>query len=120
MDKIQELEERKKFRLEQLNQRMELNRKSPKVLGSAFVVPLSQLEYTSHYGMSRDDEVEQIAMDVAMRYEEENGWNCEDVSSKNLGFDLKSHDPEMIKRYLEVKGRAGEGPVMMSENEMKD
>ncbi|MEA2096573.1 MAG: DUF3883 domain-containing protein, partial [Candidatus Cloacimonadota bacterium] len=27
-------------------------------------------------------------------------------------------DAELIKRYIEVKGRAGEGPVMISENEM--
>jgi superfamily II DNA or RNA helicase len=116
--KIIELEERKEKRMSELDQRMQLNRKSPKVIGSAYVVPLSQVEYNSHYGMSRDDEVEQIAMDIAMKYEKEEGWLCEDVSSKNLGFDLKSVDPELIKRYIEVKGRAAEGPVMISENEM--
>jgi len=97
---------------------MQLNRKPPKVLGSVYVVPLSQIEYKSHYGMSRDDEVELIAMDVAMQFEKEDGWICEDVSSQNLGFDLKSVDPELIKRYIEVKGRAAEGPIMISENEM--
>jgi len=116
--KINELEERKKRRIISLNERMELNRKSPKVLGSAYVVPLSQLEYSSHYGMSRDDEVEKIAIEVSMQYEKDNGWICEDVGSQNLGFDLKSHDAELIKRYIEVKGRSGEGPVMISENEM--
>ena len=68
--------------------------------------------------MSRDDEAEQIAMDIAMQYEKEQGWICEDVSAQNLGFDLKSVDAELIKKYIEVKGRAGEGPVMISENEM--
>lgn len=40
------------------------------------------------------------------------------MSAQNLGFDLKSEDAELFKRYIEVKGRAGEGPVMISENEM--
>ena len=116
--KIEELEVRKKKRLEELDLRMQLNRKSPKVIGAAYIVPLSQVEYNSHYGMSRDDEVEQIAMEVSMKFEKDEGWVCEDVSSQNLGFDLKSLDPELIKRYIEVKGRAAEGPVMISENEM--
>ena len=117
-NKIKELEDRKRFRLEEMDKRMDLNRKSPKILGSAYVVPLSQVEYKSHYGMSRDDEVEKIAIDVAMKYEKDHGWVCEDVGNQNLGFDLKSHDAELIKRYIEVKGRSGEGPVMISENEM--
>ena len=116
--KIIELENRKTARMKELDLRMELNRKSPKVIGSVYVVPLSQLEYDAHYGMSRDDEVEQIAMEMSMKYEKEEGWICEDVSSQNLGFDIKSVDPELIKRYIEVKGRAAEGPVMLSENEM--
>ena len=116
--KISELEERKKNRIADLEQRMQLNRKPPKVLGCAYVVPLSQVEYKTHYGMSRDDEVEQIAMETAMKYEKDNGWICEDVSKQNLGFDLKSVDAELMKRYIEVKGRAAEGPIMISENEM--
>jgi hypothetical protein len=116
--KIKELEERKKRRIEEMELRMQLNRRPPKVLGCAYVVPLSQVEYKTHYGMSRDDEVEQIAMDFAMKFEKEQGWRCEDVSAQNLGFDIKSINAELIKRYIEVKGRAGEGAVMLSENEM--
>jgi hypothetical protein len=57
-------------------------------------------------------------MEIAMQYEKEHGWICEDVSAQNVGFDLKSVDAELVKRYIEVKGRAGEGAVMLSENEM--
>lgn len=113
-----ELETRRKNRMAELEKRMDLNRKPPKVLGAVYVLPLSQVEYKNHYGMSRDDEVEQIAMEVAMKFEREHGWRCEDVSKENLGFDLKSVNAELIKRYIEVKGRAAEGPVMLSENEM--
>jgi hypothetical protein len=40
------------------------------------------------------------------------------ISSKNLGFDLKSINPELIKRYIKVKGRSSEGSTITSENEM--
>lgn len=116
--KIEEIEERKKIRSRELDLRMNLDRKSPKVIGAAYIVPLSKVEYKSHYGMSRDEDVENIAMEVSMEYEISQGWTCEDVSDKNLGFDLRSYNPQRIKRYIEVKGRAGEGPVMISENEM--
>lgn len=117
-DKIEELRGRQESRLTGLDQRMKLTRKSPKVLGSAFVVPLTQVEYKNHYGMSRDDEVEQIAIKIAMDFESEHGWICKDVGAENLGYDLRSVDAELIKRYIEVKGRSAEGPVMISENEM--
>jgi len=57
-------------------------------------------------------------MEVAMNYEKENGWTPEDVSSSNLGYDVRSISKELLRRYIEVKGRSGEGGVMLSENEM--
>ncbi len=68
--------------------------------------------------MQRDDEVEQIAMNVAMDFEQNNGWQPEDVGSKNLGYDIRSTSKEQLKPYIEVKGRSNEGGVMLSENEM--
>jgi hypothetical protein len=69
--------------------------------------------------MSRDDEVEAIAMQVAMDYEADQGWWPEDVSANNEGFDIRSISPAELKRYIEVKGRSGgDGSVMLSENEM--
>ena len=96
----------------------QLSPKTPEILGCAFVVPLNQVEYKNHYGMQRDDEVEQIAMNVASDYECDNGWTPEDVSSLNLGYDIRSTSKELMKRYIEVKGRAGIGGIMLSENEM--
>jgi superfamily II DNA or RNA helicase len=117
-EKIRLLNDRKVVRLQKLDNRMNLNRKAPKVLGCAYVVPLSDVEYKQHYGMKRDTEVERIAIETAMAYEESEGWKCEDVGSQNLGYDLKSADDQLIKRYIEVKGRASDGGVMLSENEM--
>jgi hypothetical protein len=97
----------------------QLSPKAPEVLGCAYVVPLSQVEYAGHYGMSRDDEAEAIAMQTVMDYEISQGWKPFDVSANNEGYDIKSISPEELKRYIEVKGRsANDGSVMVSENEM--
>ena len=116
--RLQELIQRIQIRLQELDEGTELFPVAPVVLGCAYVVPLNQVEYKQSFGMSRDDEVEAIAMQKAMDYEKENGRNPEDVSKDNVGYDLKSIDVQGQKRYIEVKGRAGTDGVMLSENEM--
>jgi superfamily II DNA or RNA helicase len=117
--RINELIHKRNDRLEKLDLMQQLLPKAPEVLGCAWVVPLSQVEYRGHYGMTRDDEVEAIAMQIAMTYEASAGWQPDDVSANNEGYDIRSISPEHIKRYIEVKGRAGnDGSVMLSENEM--
>ena len=117
--RVDELIEKKKERLENLDRMMQLTPKEPNVLGCAYVVPLTQVEYKSHYGMSRDDEAEAIAMEEAMNFEKSDGWNPEDVSAENEGYDIRSVSPDELKRYIEVKGRSGnDGSVMLSENEI--
>jgi len=111
--------EKKVIRLESLALMEQLSPKEPEILGCAYVVPLSKIEYLGHYGMSRDDEAEAIAMKKAMDYEKEQGWKPQDVSANNEGYDIRSISPEDLKRYIEVKGRSGaDGSVMLSENEM--
>jgi superfamily II DNA or RNA helicase len=118
-ERINELIRKKHARLQSLEQMMQLSPKPPEVLGCAYVVPLTQVEYHGHYGMSRDDEAEEIAMREAMNHEVLQGWRPEDVSAKNEGYDIRSTSPEQLKRYIEVKGRSGsDGSVMLSENEM--
>ena len=116
--RLEELKQRKKERLQELDEGAELFPIAPEVLGCAYVVPLNQVEYRQTYGMSRDDEVEAIAMQTAIDYEKANGRVPVDVSKDNVGYDLKSIDAEGQKRYIEVKGRAGTDGVMLSENEM--
>jgi helicase domain-containing protein len=67
--------------------------------------------------MSRDDDVERIAMNLAMEYERAHGRQPEDVSSENVGYDIRSLASDGTKRYIEVKGRSGTDGVMLSENE---
>lgn len=118
-ERINELIHKKHHRLEKLELMSQLSPKAPEVLGCAYVVPLTQVEYVGHYGMSRDDEAEAIAMQTAMEYETSVGWKPVDVSANNEGYDIKSISPEELKRYIEVKGRSAEdGSVMLSENEM--
>ena len=116
--RLEELKQRKVERLQELEEGTELFPIAPEVLGCAYVVPLNQVEYKHTFGMSRDDEVEAIAMQTAMDYEKANGRTPEDVSKDNVGYDVKSIDTEGQKRYIEVKGRAGTDGVMLSENEM--
>lgn len=117
--RINELIQKKETRQTSLDLMSQLNPKAPEVLGCAYVVPLTQVEYLGHYGMSRDDEAEAIAMRATMEYEVSVGWRPQDVSANNEGYDVKSISPEELKRYIEVKGRSGnDGSVMLSENEM--
>ena len=63
--------------------------------------------------------IELVGMEMAMNYEREHGRIPEDVSSKTeLGFDIRSMNPDgSLARYIEVKARAGRGPVEMTKNE---
>jgi len=117
-DRIRHLLDRKKQRLSDLDGLANLTPKEPQVLGCAYVVPLTQLEFNQHFGMSRDDEAEQIAMTTAMLYEEEQERFPTDVSADNVGYDIRSADANGLKRYIEVKGRSVDGAVMLSDNEM--
>lgn len=109
---------RKRDRMAQMDNMIELFPVEPEVLGCAYVGPLNQVEYHQNFGMSRDDDVEAVAMKVAMDYEIAHGRQTTDVSKDNVGYDVKSIDEAGSKRYIEVKGRAGTDGVMLSENEM--
>ena len=95
-------------------------------LGRAWILPHPERTSPQIAPMVRDDEIERVAIAVARRHEEERGWVVESVESENRGFDLISrrphpHDPKTFieVRFIEVKGRAGEGEVALSENEYR-
>lgn len=95
-------------------------------LGRAWVLSHPERTNPQLAPMVRDDEVERIAVQEAIRYEESRGWVVESVESENRGFDLISRrpHPEDAKtfievRFIEVKGRAGVGNVALSENEFR-
>ena len=93
-------------------------------LGRAWVVPHPGRATPQLAPMVRDDEIERIAVQVAIQHEEARGWVVESVESENRGFDLisrrpHSEDPKTFVevRFIEVKGRAGIGMVALSSNE---
>jgi superfamily II DNA or RNA helicase len=90
-------------------------------LGTATVDPTE----AAGRGMQRDDEVEAAAMEEAMRFERERGWEPTDVSQlrDGSGFDIRSVGPadehgQRDVRRIEVKGRSGENvPIELTPNE---
>ena len=119
MERKAELLRKKDERIREMEQMVQINPKAPEILGCAYVVPLSQMEYEQHYGMKRDDEVEAIAINMAIEYEAANEWQAEDVSSQNLGYDIRSINKLDIKRYIEVKGRSGIDGVIVVNGKSK-
>jgi superfamily II DNA or RNA helicase len=86
----------------------------PRFVGAVRVMPARLADPA----MVEDPAVEQVGMQVTMEYEREQGRVPEDVSAENLGFDVRSTDPGSgHKRYIEVKARAGVGPVALTQNE---
>jgi hypothetical protein len=73
-----------------------------------------------------DDEIERIAVRFVTAMLEAEGWRVESVEMENRGFDLiarKPHpeDPQTAidVRFVEVKGRAAVGEVILSDNEYR-
>ncbi|HNR65969.1 MAG TPA: DUF3883 domain-containing protein, partial [Atribacterota bacterium] len=97
---------------EQIKREKTLNMSMPHFIGIIRVKPGK-----SDNGMHSDPEIEKIGMKVAMEHEIKNGRKPEDVSSENLGFDIRSTDKAGSVRYIEVKARAKVGSVALTQNE---
>lgn len=105
------LELRRDQRLREAERGRAVTRGPVHVLGSALLLPLpgpTTEEGVQPKGDSAvsDPEIEQIAVAVARRYEEERGAHVESKEDEKVGFDLLSlRNGE--RRCIEVKGRAG-------------
>ncbi len=123
--RLRELKTRKARRLEELELMLRLTANLPDVITSALVVPASvavldpvEPGQGGGFPMRRDDEVERIAMEVTMRYERARGWNPTDVSQDGEHYDVRSEGPDAAKRFIEVKGRAQTGGVVLTAPEV--
>jgi hypothetical protein len=67
--------------------------------------------------METDPEIERLGMMFAMDFEVRNNRVPEDVSTQNLGFDIRSKDEAGLFRYIEVKARVGNSAVALTQNE---
>lgn len=119
--RIEELKARKEIRLKELELMLKLTANLPDVLTEALVVPApvavvegETAKPAKGVPMRRDDEVAAIGMDVAMRYERSRGWMPTDVSQESEHYDIRSEGPNGEKRYIEVKGRAQSGAIVIT------
>ena len=124
-------------RIDELNERLERRRKELaqernciigdiQHHGRAWVLPHPDRTTARIAPMVRDDEVERIAVNAVIVFEEARGWKVESVEKDNRGFDLISRMPHpedpataIAVRFIEVKGRAGVGDVALTANEYK-
>jgi superfamily II DNA/RNA helicase len=119
--RIEALKARKEDRLKELDLMMKLTANVPDILSEAVVVPVPVATVegdpespSKGVPMRRDDEVEAIAMDLAMRYERSRGWAPTDVSRDGEHYDVRSEGPGGEKRFIEVKGRAQSGAIVLT------
>jgi len=131
--KAQELSERLRRRLQELEQERALRAAPPLIRGGMLVVPAGLLrrklaspkeEMAMPGGFAEDPaaraEIEQLAMREVMAKERALGYEPEDVSARKMGFDILSRDPQTGKlRFIEVKGRVkGADTIMLTRNEI--
>lgn len=92
----------------------------------AWVLPHPERSSPEIAPMVSNDEIEKIAIQAVIDYEEARGWQVVSVEKENRGFDLISRqidsgDPLKASavRFIEVKGRANVGEVALTTNEYK-
>ncbi|MFH1743040.1 MAG: helicase-related protein [bacterium] len=125
-DRLYELNARLERRQEELAQERQCTIGDIQHVGRAWVLPHPERTSPSIASMVRDDEVERIAVEAAIAYEEARGWQVESVEDQNRGFDLVSRKPHpedpktcVEVRFIEVKGRSAVGEVALTTNEYK-
>jgi superfamily II DNA or RNA helicase len=109
--------ERRDSRFQHLRLEGAVHLTTPSVVGVVAVVPGEVPADVDPAAMRRDEEVERIAMEAAMAYERAASREPEDVSARKFGYDIRSGEADGAVRYIEVKGRADEGDVVLTENE---
>lgn len=109
--RLEELKERKRQLEESLSREVSLLPSSPQIIGVARISPMETVQMIS------DKEIEMVGMQTAMAYERRKGREPKDVSHLNLGYDIVSTRQENSVRYIEVKARANQGPIVLTPNE---
>jgi len=125
-DRLFDLNGRLEHRREELKQERSCAITDIRHFGRAWVLPHPERNSPDIAPMVSDAEIERIAVDAVIAYEESQGWKVQSVESENRGFDLiarKPHpeDPEtaIAVKFIEVKGRSHIGQVALTSNEYK-
>ncbi|MBD2676048.1 DUF3883 domain-containing protein, partial [Aphanizomenon flos-aquae FACHB-1416] len=105
--------EQKKLKLEK-DIRVETNLylSEPEILSVIQVIPTA-----TNPEQHNNKEIELIGMKTAMEYEQKEQRNPEDVSLKDVGYDIRSWDNLGNYRYIEVKARSSSGSISLTPNE---
>ncbi len=119
-----QLTERRDRRLAETDRGRQVRRGAVRLLGTAVVLPATAAapeggdrEPAADKGGLSKDEVEQIAVRISWKYEEDRGADFLKTFEKdNIGFDLLSV-MGIERRCIEVKGRAGVGAASLSWSE---
>ena len=116
-----ELLARRERRRQELERQRALSLQAVERLTSVLVLPHPERESKEVKNLRPNLETEAVAMGVVMDHERARGCQVEDVSARNLGYDVTSLDTcsgEM--RLIEVKGlAAATGTILWSPNEKR-
>lgn len=125
-ERIEELNHRLETRLTELDKERHCAIADIQHHGQAWVFPHPERQSPAIAPMVRDEEIERIAVEAVIAYENARGWEVESVEKDNRGFDLISRRPHpedpataIEVRFIEVKGRAGVGEIALTANEFK-
>jgi hypothetical protein len=119
-----QLQERRDRRLAETERGRQVRRGAVRLIGTALVIPSDSASVetdepavgSENQGLSKE-EIEQIAVRVAWKFEEDRGADfLKSVEDDNIGFDLLSVK-EIERRCIEVKGRSGVGMASLSWSE---
>lgn len=111
---LDELRTRLQHRMDESVRLREVGADAPRLVGVCAYVeaPSSPLDDAE----DDDPDTETVAVAKAMAYERANHREPQSVETQDLGFDLRSRGSNEM-RYIEVKGRKGIGPIMLTANE---
>ena len=125
-DRVDDLTRRHQQRMQELRREREVQVGPWRHLGRARVLPHPERHVARNAAMVQDAEIERIAVEAVIAWERARGCDVESVERDNLGFDLISRRraPERPggfdeTRFIEVKGRAGDGDVALTTNEYR-
>ena len=116
-----ELMARRERRREELQQQQALSLQGVERMTSVLVLPHPERGAAEVKRHQPDPETEATAMRVVMDHERARGRHVEDVSAKNLGYDVTSLDTTSGDlRLIEVKGlAAATGTILLTPNERR-
>jgi len=115
-DNLKRLIQERKERLEALALEETLTVLEPELEMVVLILSPMPSEAKAETGEMDTERIETIGMEVAMRYEREQGRRPVDVSKEYLGYDIRS-EGDGETRYIEVKAFAKTGTVRFTPHE---